>query len=219
MGWGRDDHAPGMAARTGTATLPPAASVSDAERARLLAIARLAVTAAARGAPRPSVGPAAERDPERAAEHAPDEGSLGAAFVTLLDRGGLRGCIGLLDPSRPLAESVAMAAFSAARDDVRFRPVREAELPGMEIEVSVLGPMTRLDDPLAFRLGVDGVVVERGLHRGLLLPEVAPEHGLDARAMLETTCRKAGLPHDAWRDPGTTVSAFRTVRFGGPALG
>ena len=118
-----------------------------------------------------------------------------------------------------LAESVAGAAIGAVLHDWRFRPVTEDELPDIEIEVSVLGPFVVLDDPLAFRVGVDGLLVERGFDRGLLLPQVATEHGFDARAMLRATCGKAGLPADAWQDPRTRVSAFRTKRFGGPAIG
>jgi AmmeMemoRadiSam system protein A len=189
--------------------LPPAVSVSDAERAHLLAVARFAVAAAIRG------------DSESAIELAARDaawGHCGGAFVTLRNHGDLRGCIGLLDPSRPLTESVALAAFGAARHDGRFRALSEAELPSLEVEVSVLGPFATLDDPLAFRLGVDGLMVQRGWSRGLLLPDVATMHGLDSVAMLEATCEKAGLRPDAWRDNGTTVSAFRTDRFGGPAI-
>jgi AMMECR1 domain-containing protein len=65
---------------------------------------------------------------------------------------------------------------------------------------------------------VDGIVVERGGRRGLLLPEVAPMQGMDRTAMLDTACRKAGMPAGAWRDRATTLFAFRTDRFGGPVL-
>jgi AMMECR1 domain-containing protein len=84
------------------------------------------------------------------------------------------------------------------------------------VDVSILGPMGRLRDPGAFRPGVDGIVVRRGGQRGLLLPEVADSVGHGPTAMLEACCRKAGLPRDAWRDPGTELWVFRTSRFGGP---
>jgi AMMECR1 domain-containing protein len=84
--------------------------------------------------------------------------------------------------------------------------------------VSVLGPLVRQDEPGRWRLGVDGIVVERGARRGLLLPEVGPMLGNDRVAMLDTCCRKAGLPPGAWHDPGTTLYAFRTDRFGGPVV-
>ena len=192
----------------------PDVSITPEEEGRLLGLARRAVAAAARG------DPTAAREAATAAlrELAPAERRQGAAFVTLLERGELRGCIGLLDAERPLAESVTGAAIGAVLHDWRFRPVTEDELPELEVGVSVLGPFVVLDDPLAFEVGVDGLLVERGFDRGLLLPEVATEHGFDNRAMLRATCGKAGLPADAWRDPRTRVSAFRTKRFGGPAL-
>jgi len=192
----------------------PEVEVSPEEQAALLALARVAVAAAARGDVE-----RARQAALRATRHgAPQDPRRGAAFVTLLEHGDLRGCIGLLDASRPLAESVAGAAVAAALHDWRFRPVTEEELPDLEIEVSVLGPFIALADPLTFRLGVDGLLVERGYDRGLLLPEVATEHGFGSRTMLQAVCGKAGLPADAWRDPRTRVSAFRTRHFGGPAL-
>jgi AmmeMemoRadiSam system protein A len=191
----------------------PDVDISAEEQDRLLALARLAVAAAARGDPQLARDAALERVGGVPAARR----RKGAAFVTLLAHGELRGCIGLLDPGRPLAESVAGAAVGAVMHDWRFRPVTDDELPEIEIEISVLGPMVVLDDPLAFRLGVDGLLVERGTQRGLLLPEVATDHRFDARQMLRATCGKAGLKADAWREPGTRVYAFRTRRFGGPA--
>jgi uncharacterized protein, PH0010 family len=197
-----------MTALLAPTTLPRYVQVSAAERAALLDIARSALAAAVRG------------EPWRGAGDTPAvlEGRLGAAFVTLTEAGELRGCVGILDPSRPLAESVARAAGSAALRDGRFLPVSARELPSIEIEVSVLGRFVILDDLLAFRPGIDGLLVTRGAAQGLLLPEVATMHGLDGPAMLEATCRKAGLPPTAVRDPQTTVFAFRTERFGGPAV-
>jgi AmmeMemoRadiSam system protein A len=194
--------------------LPAEVELSVDEEERLLALARLAVAAAARGEADLARDAAAERIGGRPARQRP----CGAAFVTLLEDGQLRGCIGMLDPSRPLAESVAGAAIGAVLHDWRFRPVTEDELPAIQIEVSVLGPLVDLEEPTAFRVGLDGLLVERGSDRGLLLPEVAVEHGFDVPAMLGATCGKAGLPFDAWRDRRTRVRAFRTRRFGGPAL-
>ncbi len=141
-----------------------------------------------------------------------------AAFVTLTSEGALRGCVGRLDPDVPVGTAVVDAATWAALDDPRFPSVRPGELARLHIEVSILGPMVRLADPMAFRLGVDGIVVERDGRRGLLLPEVASALDDDRVAMLEMACRKAGLEASAWRQPGTTVLAFRTARFGGPVL-
>ena len=193
---------------------PPPVEVSFDEQERLLALARFAVLVATRGEPELAFDAAIERTGPLPARQV----RRGAAFVTLTAHERLRGCVGNLDPSRPLAWSVAAAAISATLHDTRFRPVDETELPDLEIEVSVLGPTVALPDPRLFRPGIDGLVVERGPARGLLLPEVATMYGLDGPAMLEATCRKAGLPPEAWQAPGTTILAFRTERFGGPAL-
>ncbi len=187
----------------------PAVELTDAERSELLDVARRALASAIRGAP--DVAPDVAR---------PGGGErTGAAFVTLREDGELRGCIGILDAASPLRHSVALAAAGAALHDWRFQPVTEIELPVLELEVSVLGPLRALDDPLDFRVGEDGLLIARGQSRGLLLPDVATTFGFDRLGMLEATCRKAGLHPDAWCLSGTTVSAFRAVRFGGPALG
>jgi AmmeMemoRadiSam system protein A len=203
-----------MTTLTAPPRLPPEVDLTVDEEERLLALACLAVQAATRGEPELAFHAAAERVGGRPAAQV----RRGAAFVTLLEGGELRGCIGTLDPSRPLAESVAQAAVGAVLHDWRFPPVTPAELPNIEVEVSVLGPVVELEDPLGFRVGIDGLIVQRGSDRGLLLPEVATEHRLDAEAMLEATCRKAGLAPTAWREPDTRVLAFRTRRFGGPAI-
>jgi uncharacterized protein (TIGR00296 family) len=103
------------------------------------------------------------------------------------------------------------AAVGAARDP-RFLPVTEEEVPAISIDVSVLGAIVPLEDLSAFRPGIDGCIVERGILRGQLLPEVATENGWDTRQMLEATCWKAGLDEDAWLDPDTQISVFRTTR-------
>jgi AmmeMemoRadiSam system protein A len=190
--------------------VPPAVTLDDEERRELLELARTAVAVATRAT---SPGALAEtmnrlRVGER---HA-------AAFVTLTEDFELRGCMGVLDASRPVGESVAEAATCAARTDPRFVPVSSSELGRIELEVSILGPMVRIEDPLSFRLGVDGIVVECEGRRGLLLPEVAPMVGNDREEMLRIACRKAGLRTDAWRRPDAHVYAFRTDRFGGPAV-
>lgn len=191
--------------------LPRPVLVSSEERAELLDLARLALRVAVGLEPSGTVG---ARLAARAVRQPPQR--CAAAFVTLTEDGELRGCIGTLDGTAPVGEAVVWAAMNAARRDPRFEPVDAAELPDLHLDVSVLGPMVRLVDPLRFRPGIDGLVVEAGFRRGLLLPEVATMAGLDQRGMLEATCRKAGLPPGAWRDPVTAVHAFRTARFGGP---
>lgn len=137
------------------------------------------------------------------------------AFVTLKKHGQLRGCIGTLECRRPLAEEVARAAVSAARDDPRFAPVRASELDDLAIEISVLGPLEAIDPraPDAIVIGRHGLVVEQGSRRGLLLPQVAPEWGWDRDTFLAHTCTKAGLPADAWQT-GAQVYRFAAEVFG-----
>ena len=126
--------------------------------------------------------------------------------------------MGHLDPDAPLAESVVEAATWAVRADPRFTSVTGRELPRIHVDVSVLGPIVRLVDPTAFRPGTDGIVVERHGRRALLLPEVATHARPGREGMLAAACRKAGMKGQAWRDPRTIVLAFRTARFGCPAL-
>jgi AmmeMemoRadiSam system protein A len=195
---------------TGASALPDPVDIGPVEQDRLLALARVAASIAAGALPGARLKAELEREPlpERRA----------AAFVTLEKRGELRGCMGLMDPETPAWESVVEASRWAALDDPRFPSLDPGELPLIEIEISILGPLVHLEDPLSFRLGTDGVVVRRGGRRGLLLPEVAGMRGMDRIGMLDTCCRKAGLPAAAWRDRASEVWAFRTCRFGGPAV-
>lgn len=184
-------------------------SLTAEEQQGLLAVARAAIAVAVGVTPTGDVALVIDRHELT--------GRSAATFVTLTERGELRGCMGWMDATTPVAESVAIAASMAARQDPRFEPVGSAELPWITLEVSVLGPLTALAWPERFRAGTDGIVVERGERHGLLLPEVATHHGLDRVGMLAAACEKAGLPRDAWRQPGTSLRVFRTVRFGGPA--
>ncbi|HEX7544854.1 MAG TPA: AmmeMemoRadiSam system protein A [Candidatus Limnocylindrales bacterium] len=136
-----------------------------------------------------------------------------AAFVTLHMGGRLRGCIGLMRFDVPLGINVRDAAVAAALQDPRFPPVTRAEVPTLEIEVSVLEPPIELSDPAGFEAGRHGIVVERGANRALLLPQVATEMGWGPAQMLDAVCRKAGLPGDAWRDRGTRLLVFESSCF------
>lgn len=147
----------------------------------------------------------------------------GMCFVTWKRDGQLRGCIGSVEPVRPLWADVEANAVHALLEDPRFPPVTEDELPRLRLEISVLTPFVPVSDPLsAVKVGVHGLLVERGPHRGLLLPQVPVEWGWDVPAFLAHSCRKAGLPADAWRDPETTISTFTAEVFGeesGPGCG
>ncbi|HEY3377323.1 MAG TPA: AmmeMemoRadiSam system protein A [Armatimonadota bacterium] len=122
--------------------------------------------------------------------------SLGA-FVTLKDRGELRGCIGYPEPTYPLYETIIRGGIAAALHDPRFPPVARKELDQLSVEISVLSLLTPAQ-PEAVTVGTHGLVVEHGHARGLLLPQVPVEWGWGREEFLDHTCRKAGLPHDAW---------------------
>ncbi len=132
---------------------------------------------------------------------------LAGAFVTLRHGGRLRGCIGRVEAAEPLADTVIRCAISAALQDPRFDPVQRDELDGLAIEISILTPPVPVL-PGEIEIGRHGLVVTRGAFRGLLLPQVAVEHGLTPERFLEETCRKAGLMPGAWRDAETAIYAF-----------
>ena len=122
----------------------------------------------------------------------------GGAFVTLHKRGQLRGCIGHIEPTEPLGSVVPRCAVAASSSDPRFPPLAPEELDAVDIEISLLGPLEPITGPQDIVIGRDGLVVERGWQRGLLLPQVAIEWNWDAFQFLAHTCEKAGLRRDAW---------------------
>ncbi len=136
-----------------------------------------------------------------------------AVFVTLHKNGRLRGCIGQLVARQSLIDAVRDAATSAATQDPRFQPVNLDELDNIEIQISVLSPPKEIDDPSEIEVGKHGVIVSQGLHRGVFLPQVAPEQGWDRETMLRHLCAdKAHLPSDAWRH-GATLQVFTAQVF------
>jgi len=169
-------------------------------RAELVAIARQSVAAAVAGQPQPRFQ----------ATH-PDLRQACGCFVTLRTSGRLRGCIGCFEASQPLYQVVAEMAESSARRDPRFvfDPLRPEELHDLVIEVSILSPLERIDDPLDFELGSHGIYIKQGGAGGCFLPQVAEETGWSKEEFL-TQCAsgKAGLPADAWKDPATEVYRF-----------
>ncbi len=174
----------------------------------LLELARAAVLAAVAGRPAPLPDPATH----------PGVTRHGDAFVTLTAGGELRGCMGTLGADVAIGEAVVRAAGMAATGDPRFRPVTAAQLAGLRLELSVLGPPSRLIDPAGFVAGRDGVVVEAHGRRALLLPQVATEMGWGTTEMLDAVCEKAGLRPDAWHDPETRLSVFEVVRASAPLV-
>lgn len=197
--------------------------VSTAERAWLLDLVRRVVLdrlGQEGDAPRtsgPPDGPDGPVGVDGAGVPAPPPGvlhrSLGA-FVTFKKDGRLRGCIGSMVGDGPLYLTVARMARAAAFEDPRFPPVTVAEAPGLELEISVLGPLTRCPDPALVRVGRHGLLVRRGDHSGVLLPQVPLEWGWDRETFLAQTCRKAGLPPDTWQEPDTGLYWFEAEVFG-----
>jgi hypothetical protein len=154
----------------------------------------------------PSLPPAPPIPTDKLAEH------LGA-FVTLTIRGRLRGCIGHIVGTRPLHETIAEMAGCAAFQDPRFPPLSRGELAELEIEISILGPVTPCPDVNKIEVGRHGLIVRRGGSSGLLLPQVAVEWKWDRETFLAHTCQKAGLPSDCWKRPGTDVLWFEAEVF------
>jgi len=133
------------------------------------------------------------------------------AFVSLHKGERLRGCIGYVEPLKPLFVTVRECAMAAALRDPRFEPVTAKELPSLRLEISVLSPLADVA-PDEIEVGRHGLLVSRGALRGLLLPQVAVEWKWDRERFLEETCLKAGLPPDAWRH-GARLQAFTAQVF------
>lgn len=131
----------------------------------------------------------------------------------------LRGCIGYPEPVQPLIDALIDSAINAAQDP-RFEPLREDELDSIVVHVSILTSPepVHADDPKDYpskiEIGRDGLIVELGHNRGLLLPEVATEHNMNKEEFLSQTCLKAGLPSDAWKhEQGLVVYKFQSHVF------
>ncbi len=138
-------------------------------------------------------------------------------FVTLKNREQLRGCIGQFTSDKPLIELVVEMAKASAASDPRFfdDPITADELEQLDVEISVLSPLQKTDDPLSLRLGIDGIYIKRGCTSGCFLPQVATETGWNKKQFLSYCCtHKAGLPADAWKDPKTDVYLFSAEVFG-----
>ena len=171
----------------------------------MLAAARDAMEAAVRREPIP---------PCDAPE--PIFGEKRGVFVTLRSGEALRGCIGRFDPSELLRELIPEMAVSAATQDPRFAANRitPEELPGVTVEISVLSPLEKTDDPMSIELGVHGIYIKKGSRSGCFLPQVATEMRWSREELLSNCAsHKAGLSPDAWRDPETEVLIFTAEVF------
>ncbi|MBN2244998.1 MAG: AmmeMemoRadiSam system protein B [Candidatus Aminicenantes bacterium] len=134
------------------------------------------------------------------------------AFVTLKNRGSLRGCIGFIDPVAPLYQTIIQAAIYAATQDFRFKPVAADEIRSLEFEISVLTPLHKITDPDLVSVGKHGLVIAQNGKKGLLLPQVPIENNWSRKTFLEQACLKAGLPPSAWRE-GADIFVFEAIVF------
>jgi len=135
-------------------------------------------------------------------------------FTTLHLSGQLRGCVGFVLPVDSVYRAVAQTARAAAFEDTRFYPVPVDEAFQLQIELSVLSPPQPIAAE-AIEVGRHGLLIGMYGRRGLLLPQVPAEHHWDRVTFLQQTCRKAGLPLDAW-EKGATIEAFTAEIFGDP---
>lgn len=184
--------------------------LSVPEKKFLLKIARDTIESYARDRQKPKPPP-----PEQVSENLKRNNG---AFVSLHVRGELRGCIGIFEGRGPLYKTISEMAVSAGWQDPRFPGLDQREVGGLEIEISVLGPL-RPGRAEEIEVGRHGIYITRGSNRGVLLPQVATEYGWDRETFLSQTCLKAGLPADTWKDKGAVIEIFNAEVFNEKDLG
>jgi hypothetical protein len=135
------------------------------------------------------------------------------AFVTLKLKGRLRGCIGHIIGDKLLTETIAQMAKESAFGDPRFPALSAEEFERLEIEISVLSPISDCENPEDIIIGRHGLIIRKGYKQGLLLPQVAVEWNWEREEFLDQTCNKAGLPQGCWRDQGTEIYWFEAEVF------
>jgi len=179
-------------------------SIPAEDRAKLVALARAAVEAEIKDLPPPAADVSTGLLSERR-----------GCFVTLTNRGRLRGCIGTFSPHGPLGQMVVEMGMAAACDPrFVYNPVTPTELPQLTIEVSVLSPLELTFQPEQLEIGKHGIYIIGGNRAGCFLPEVATDQGWAAEEFLDQCCEhKAGLPKGSWRKPGTNVYLFTSEKF------
>ena len=177
--------------------------LTDAQKKRLLQIARESMEIYVR------TGKRLEITEEDALLNKP----LGA-FVTLHRGGRLRGCIGNIIGRQPLYLTVRDMAVEAAVSDPRFPPVSVAELSDIDLEVSALSELEKIDDPNVIEMGKHGVLIRSGGRSGGYLPQVATETGWSREEFMDSLCsQKAGLPQDAWKTGACEIYIFTAEVF------
>ena len=171
--------------------------LSPEEKRTLLEIAHQAIRARCLGDPMPEVPITSAKLKEKR-----------GAFVCLHKGEALRGCIGMIEGREPLHETIKNMAIQAAFSDPRFCALDTSELGEIDVEISVLTPLERIRDPSRIEIGKHGLLIRKDYHSGLLLPQVATEHGWSRSQFLEWTCKKAGLAPNAWKETGTEIYIF-----------
>jgi AmmeMemoRadiSam system protein A len=135
------------------------------------------------------------------------------AFVTLRQKGELRGCIGNIISDQPLEETIKRMAIESAFYDPRFEPLSADEFNQTDVEISILSPIDKVNDIQEIEVGLHGIIIKQGRSQGLLLPQVAVEYQWNRTEFLEHTCQKAGLPRNAWKNPRTEIFYFSALVF------
>jgi len=177
-------------------------SLNNTEKKLLLDLARKTIKARLMGMNPPDIVPESDKLKEPR-----------GAFVTLHKNGQLRGCIGYVEPIKPLYQAVIDMAIAAAFQDPRFPPLSKEEFNAISIEISAMSPLKKIKDVSEIQVGVHGILIKRGFYQGLLLPQVATEQGWDRNTFLEHTCYKAGMGPDCWKHPDTEIYIFSAEVF------
>jgi len=186
----------------------PSDDLTEREQKGLLRIARSTLESYIRSGKVPEAKPPTPRLSEKR-----------GAFVSLHERGGLRGCIGYVEAVKPLYQAVREMAVAASTEDPRFPPVKVEELDKIDIEITVLSPLRPLPSPDSIIVGKHGLVIRKGFHSGLLLPQVPVEQGWDREQFLTHICLKAGLPPGSYEDKDAQLFTFTGQVFGEKELG
>ena len=134
--------------------------------------------------------------------------SKSGAFVTITVKNNLRGCIGYIESDEELTKTVMDAAYQAAFHDPRFQPLTEDEFETIDLEISILSPPFQLNNYDEIVLGKHGLILEESGRKGLLLPQVPIEHGMNKDEFLSALCNKAGFFEDHWREKQLSLKAF-----------
>mgnify|MGYP000966810969 CR=1 FL=1 len=162
--------------------------MNNKEKKELLSLARNTIIATVSGQPLPALE-----------ESTVEQESQSGCFVTIKQNGQLRGCIGTFVSRQPLWQTIREMAVSASTRDPRFYPMKKHDLENFTLEISVLSPLMKASSIEEIIVGTHGIYIIKGAYQGVLLPQVATEYAWDRETFLRQTCRKAGLPEDAWQ--------------------